>query len=418
MGPDGRRAQLFTPGIAGQPPLLAGREKELGDLKMAVYNMLGTGAGGRPILLFGPRGVGKTALLEKFEIDSPYGADIRCTTPSTGLADTNNIPRVLLSDQALWKKWIPSKGGIDIASVLGLNFEWNLEEADSAELIKNRIISKCAEQPMVLIVDEAHMLRGQAGEFFLNYMQGILKKSARLLVVLAGTPNLRSALSRIGASFIGRGEDMRVGSLFCEDARESVEIPIRDERVSIDESVLDEVVKDSQGYPLFLQIWGQKLWASRPKPAMDSIGWNECQVVRDVVEREKNAHYQGYFQEISDLTHLIPAAAIAEAFKRRDEMSVEEAFSIVFSTVDASLNTVERDKMAHLIMERLKAKDVIWESGDGVAKPALPSFHAYILKHAKKRLAALRRVGAEIDIWPGASEMSPDVDAPAVPPSG
>lgn len=78
-------------------------------------------------------------------------------------------------------------------------------------------------------------------------------------------------------------------------------------------------------------------------------------------------------------------------------MRAADAFGIVFSKTPASLDVVERDKMAASIMERLKAKDVLWEPEDGVAEAALPSFHSFIRKHAEEKTAALRRSGAGLE---------------------
>lgn len=392
-GPDGRPIQIFTPTIAAPPPHLAGRDGELGSLGLAVRDMLGTGVGGCPVLLFGPRGMGKTALLRKFEIDPPHGADVRRTTPSTGLADINNIPRIFLTARRDWRDYIPNRAGAGIPGVAGLEFGWDMKEADSAERIKNAIIGKCAKRPKVLIVDEAHMLKREEGEFFLNYMQDIVR-SARLLVVLAGTPNLRSVINRLGASFISRRTEMPLGRLSAEAARDSIKVPLDKHRVSIDDAALERVTDSSHSYPYFLQLWGESLWRARPMPGGDLIGMNELKKVQGAVDERKQRHYGGYYSEIASLEHLAAAAAIAKAFAEGgDAMDSEDAFEHVFSAVGPSLGETEREREAERVFEHLKAKDVLWEPKDGVVEAALPSFHAYILARSRKKEAARRRRG-------------------------
>ncbi len=410
FGSDGRPWQIFASGPATPPPHLAGREKELQVLDDAVWNMMGkTGIGGQPILLFGPRGMGKTVLLEKFLKKPPCDADIRFTTPKTGLADIDNIPNILLSTPGSWKEKIPGRAGIkfSLPGVPGLEMGWDMGDAASAEGIKHEIIKKCAARPMVLIVDEAHTLKGDAGAFFLNYMQSIAMKG-RLLLVLAGTPNLRSALIATEASFISRGRDRPLGPLNPGGARDSIEIPLGSQSppVAIDPRALEKVVEDSHGYPFFLQTWGEELWTGRREDAPDLIDMNTLRDVRDIVQERKDELYSGYFGEISKMRHLLPAKALAEAFTARaghldknDKnvgMPHNEALSIIFSMTSSSLNDTERADEAYAIFEELKARDVLWVPRKGIAQTALPSFHRFIKENASERIAALLREGADI----------------------
>lgn len=292
FGSDGRPWQIFASGPATTPPHLAGRDYELRVLGDAVWNMMGrTGVGGQPILLFGLRGMGKTVLLEEFQKTAPCDADVRITTPKTGLADIDNIPNILLSNPGSWKDKIPGKGEIkfSLPGVPGLELGWDMGDAASAEGIKDGIIKKCSDRPMVLIVDEAHTLKGDSGAYFLNYMQSIIMKG-RLLLVLAGTPNLRSALAALDASFITRGRDLAVGPLDHEGAKESIDTPLRRQErpVTIDPRALEEVVNDSHGYPFFLQTWGEELWTGREEESPDLIDMDTLRDVQRSVQTRKD----------------------------------------------------------------------------------------------------------------------------------
>lgn len=395
LGPDGRPIQIFTPGIAGPPPHLAGRSSALDKLRRAVTKMKATKGGGQPILLFGPRGMGKTVLLEEFENDPEpmHGADVRYIVPSTALTDINNIPRMLLSDRGVWKNWremvkafrgkMPGKANLKIPGFADIEFDLkgSMDKIDYVEYTKNEIIRRCAEHPMVLIVDEAHTLTKETGAFFLNYIQGILKNGSRLLLVLAGTPNLRSHLMSIGASFISRGGNMPLGLLSDKGAKDSIKIPLQeqDREVSIDDGVLDRVVKDSMGYPFFLQMWGEQLWEARLNTSsMDAIGNAAFDVAKEIVREKKLDHYSGYINEIFSHGYLDAAAAIAEAFAGGEEIKSAKAFAAIFRTLDDSLSRNDRFMKSWVIMEHLKAKDVLWEPRGGISKPALPSFHSQI----------------------------------------
>lgn len=210
----GRPLQLFSPGPANPPPHLAGRGTHLAKLKRHVGDMMGTGVGGQPVFLFGSRGMGKTALLEEFERKPPYNADVRCVDPATGLNDIDNIPGILLSDSAKWKGFresvkrakrrLSANASIGLPGVAGIGFEFKggMDDIACSERVKDSVIRKCAERPMVLVVDEAHMLERGAGRFFLNYAQAVVKKGPgfcwcwrgrRTFVPPSSGPGLRSS---------------------------------------------------------------------------------------------------------------------------------------------------------------------------------------------------------------------------------
>ncbi len=410
VGPDGRPVRVFSPGSANPPPFLAGRRKEKEKLREAVAGMIAARCGGTPMFLFGPRGMGKTVLLEDFENAPDCNADVRCITPSTELSDINNIPRVLLSTHDGWRGWrtalknlrekIPHTVKVDVGICnVGYSFEGDMNDAGRAREIESEIILRCAHRPMVLIVDEAHMLTPDTGLFFLNYVQRIIKSGARLQLVLAGTPNLFDALGKIGASFIWRGNDVALGALRDEDAKDSIRIPLEQQKpkVSIDEDVLDRVVDRSQGYPYFLQILGEELWRGRKSNSMDNISMDVYASVEDNVNKRRADLYGKYLRDISPAQFFVPAALVAMAFQLRDAMYLEEARNIVFASTDPSKDFRSRSAYTDTIMSRLQAKDVLWEPDEGVVSPALPCFHRFILDRARQRVDARHLIAATIN---------------------
>lgn len=388
--PDGRPKYLFTPGVALTPPHLAGRSDTLEKISEGIVKMHATPSGGRPILMYGPRGMGKTALLSEIESDPPYGADIRQTTPAVGLANINNIPALMLSGRGEWKN-IVSNIHLNVP-LIGLGLDMNRHE--TAEYMKHRIIDKCKREPMVLIVDEAHKLSSETGAFFLNYCQDIVKYS-NLLLVLSGTPDTASIARRVGATYITRGQKETVGNLLCEDAKAAIKIPIREHNVSIDDDVLERVVADCQGFPHFLQIWGENLWGARTRPNMDHIGEREYQNAVEGAVKDKASLYEFYFKDIDLLEYHAPATALALEFQDRAEIDEDEVKEIISGYIDQNLNDVDGDKESARVYEHLMGHDVLWCPSDDVAEVAMPSFHPHIMQRFKKRMAARMRLHPE-----------------------
>ena len=59
--------RLFSPGTGAFPPALAGREQEQAVLSLCLSDLAGGGSPPHDVVLIGPRGNGKTALLRWFE---------------------------------------------------------------------------------------------------------------------------------------------------------------------------------------------------------------------------------------------------------------------------------------------------------------------------------------------------------------
>ena len=59
--------RLFTPGTGAAPPALTGREREQAVLRQCLADLLGGEAPPHDVALMGPRGNGKTVLLNWFE---------------------------------------------------------------------------------------------------------------------------------------------------------------------------------------------------------------------------------------------------------------------------------------------------------------------------------------------------------------
>lgn len=55
----------FKPGAGRVPPVLAGRDALLKSIERTLAETLVTGEGGRPVVISGLRGVGKTVLLNE-----------------------------------------------------------------------------------------------------------------------------------------------------------------------------------------------------------------------------------------------------------------------------------------------------------------------------------------------------------------
>ena len=248
----------FTPGRGLIPPYLAGREYEQALLREQ-YGIVAAGERvPADVVLVGPRGNGKTALLRWFEntIGERGGADVVWVTPT-------RIPSVAAMAEAFAPSAIPGKGTLR-ASLGLLSGEWTLDGERHGDLA-SLLIARCRRRPLVVLLDEAHTLDLEVGRALLNASQEV-GSEAPFLLCLAGTPGLTAHLSRMGASFVGRSEELRIRLLDRAAAEAALVEPLKASGIAIEPEALAAVIDESQRYPYFVQVWGERCPGPRPAP--------------------------------------------------------------------------------------------------------------------------------------------------------
>lgn len=237
----------FRPGAGGLPPYLAGRASEqalcrdlLGDLRDGL-------APPRDLVLHGPRGNGKTALLVwlRQEAASYAGVEVLSLTPAGIPTEARLVER--LTPSSWWRRLAPGQ-----VSVRGITWRTG---RDGLPPLDEALRARARKGPLLLLIDEAHTLDLHVGRALLNAGQQI-GRALPFLLVLAGTPILRARLNAMNATFWNRAERRPVGRLDGPATAAAVRNPLRSEGIDVDEDALAHVVRDSHGYPYFVQLWG------------------------------------------------------------------------------------------------------------------------------------------------------------------
>ena len=142
------------------------------------------------VLLFGPRGNGKTVLLHEWErLLLGAGVDVVRATPESkfsSLQAANQALRPAQGWQSAWRALL------------------DLQEADAPSLAQ-MLASRCASGPFALLVDEAHMLEAMFGRQLLGASQEIRIEGGAFLLARGllwpngmqyeiGIPSLKSHL--------------------------------------------------------------------------------------------------------------------------------------------------------------------------------------------------------------------------------
>ena len=369
----------FRPDTGGSPPYLAGRAAEQAALDNLFGCLRKKAAPGGFVVLYGPPGNGKTALLAwaqqqvgadesldgtwltAADIATPreLGARVRSTSRMQGSAPPN-----------------PSIAGI------GVGIGNSIPQPPLAEVLKAR----SNERPFVMLVDEAHTISAEVARVLLNAAQTAGRDSPFLLV-LAGAPDIEDQLAGIGVSFWHRAKILPIGRLGPEAVAEAVERPFAAEGGAVEPDALERIVKDCCGYPYFAQSWGQIVW-----DRTDASSDGGRRVTRAVVEEaasefetERNRCYRSRCGELERDDSLPAAREVGLAFRGRERLrhaELREAIRRAAAGGDGPDEKTVARAPRHL--------GLVWQGVDGtpVREPGIPGLMDYILENAPSPASA------------------------------
>jgi hypothetical protein len=275
----------FSPGAGSPPPELAGRARLLEQARLT----LGRVKAGRPersFLLVGLRGVGKTVLLNKVREladDSGYRAVLIEAHEGKPLAALllPALRQLLISLDRMAQisqkakrglrvlrsffngvklKYQDVEIGIDVDPEVGTADSGNLE-ADLAEVfIAVGEAAADRQTAVALIIDEMQYLSEAELSALIMAMHQISQRQLPLLLVGAGLPQLVALAGRSKSYAERLFQFPEVGALQPADAAEAVQEPVREQGVEFTDEALQEIIRQTKGYPYFLQEWAYQAW--------------------------------------------------------------------------------------------------------------------------------------------------------------
>nr|MCU0882530.1 ATP-binding protein [Hyphomonadaceae bacterium] len=277
----------FAPGAGSQPPELAGRRELVASARTALQRVI-LGRPAQSQMLLGLRGVGKTVLLNKIEQmaeDAGYLTSFIEAPEDRRLVDLlypkiHQVLRKLSKMEAARgaahaaMRALRSLAGVFKVSVgefelsvdpePGVADSGNLEFDITEVFLKVGVAAKSAGRGWALLVDEVQYLKEPELGALIVAIHRINQKSLPVLMFGAGLPAI-AALSGDAKSYAERLFIFpRVDALARADATDAIRQPIEDEGETINDDVIEEIVRMTQGYPYFLQEWGYQVWNVSP----------------------------------------------------------------------------------------------------------------------------------------------------------
>ena len=361
----------FVPGAGHVPPHLAGRESEQGFIVRLLEALSRRRATASDLILYGPRGNGKTVLLEWMLREARARGLTTIDFSSVEIESTKWLAREL-SALSTWTRILSE------VSAFGLRLK---AASEPSVRISRALEAKARKRPLVVAVDEAHSLGVDPGKALLHSVQLVRRKELPIILALAGTPELPRRLNSMESTFWDRSEVLRIGLLNRTAAADAIRIPFEKYGRSIDPLALAEVVKESHGYPYFLQLWGMLLWQAESRPThrvtMDAVAH-----ARAGFETRRNRYYGNRYDELVRARLNSVAAKLALFFQDGGHRTFNEIHQVVTDALvsegrDAGGGGTLR------VVERLHDLGFIWTETDGGTQhyvPGIPSLLAFVAR--------------------------------------
>ncbi len=379
--------RLFTPGTGGVPPYLAGRKREQEYFQDCVEALKNREPINQDLIIYGPRGNGKTALLGYLQKETlreeKDNLDILWETPNE-MGTLIELSARLTEDNPKLRDRFKSggvSGGVGFAQA---NIEIDLSRPSAT--VRKILQERCQSKPLILIIDEAHRLQPPIAGALLNASQVVRREEHPFLLVLAGTPNLMAALGETNASFWGRSELCPLGRLAPDEAGQAVTVPLEQAGISFAPGVVDEIVERTHCYPFFLQIWGDCLARSLAQTGQTEVTLDMLREVEAEAHRRRDAMYQTRFDEIRRLGLLSVAESVADAFIQPGkptlhERILEEAIARGLSDKDEPVT----DSRILDNLDQLYQLGYVWRVKGFDYEPGIPSLMNYVQGYSRSQ---------------------------------
>lgn len=372
------KASPFRPGPGLTPPLRAGHDEAAAELEGKLQRIRAK-KGGDIVVLYGPRGNGKTVLLKELQRKAGGKAVLtRELTDDTIAGGPEHVAQVLKHGHKEQKAQIKSAGAGD------LSCRGEIAQGDTPmPIVEQAFRSVLRKKPMLLVVDEAHELPLRFGKELLQVAQSVIGDDLPLLLMLAGTPGLRAHFRKMGATFWERCRKLRIGRLETNDAvRQALFVPAKKSGYPIDEDALELLVSESQRYPFFVQILGHESWeAACSRKGQSRITLADAQTGVARANTQKEELYWERYEEVETRKVLGVVLALSKEFLARGKNAVLARRELEHILETATEGT-GADPLA--VREQLTRLGFIWSTPGGDWEPGTPSLCTHFVKQGMR----------------------------------
>ena len=366
----------FSPGTGTDPAYFAGRTYEEKQVQLLLNSTLGEknkfGLMQRtpktPIVFVGPRGVGKTVLVNR-AIEKAREMNIfPCIVTKKELDDNYKGLITYLTENKFE----------EIANRLK-EFRINLSQIievggtiqTPSRVLRRVLETKSLQEPLLLVFDEAQTYESESFSLLVNSIQDVISAKYPVAVIFAGTPDLEIKLISIGAGFMSRANYLNIDNLNENETKEALSKPFTDENIEFEKHALDVIAKETEKYPYFVQLIGSKTWEFIEQDNNNKVTINDTEEIIAEYHAAKLKYYAQRKNEIKKSDNR-------DVLKEIIEYIHSKAEPIDSDELEEFLDSKYDGKGFELINE-LKNLGIVRTENENIVS-GIPSFFSYIVK--------------------------------------
>ncbi len=268
------------------PQYFTGRENELNELKKT-YDSTKMGVPGH-LILYGPKGIGKTSLLLKFQeeinnLDEVYS--VRIPLMEGNFEDIYSLIIEKCSDTLnihighFWEKI--SSLGINIPFIGGISVSREIPQTSPAvafeKILKVIYDELDSDNPvLILLFDDLQRIMGNDETMkILSILQNALVelnlKGKNIMFVATGSEDIFNKIQDKLDSAVRIFEPYLIGPLSYSEVYDAINIPIKKQNVTFEEEVIKEIYELSNGIPYYMQILAYSCFEETDKVTIDKF---------------------------------------------------------------------------------------------------------------------------------------------------
>lgn len=281
----------FAPGAGTPPPELVGREELLEAVRVAIARVR-QGHPAKSVLMVGLRGVGKTVLLDRMRDDAEAEGvhTVRIEAPEQRSLPALLAPELRLAllrlsrneqardlaqralrglagfAKALKVRYGDIEVGLDLEPEPGLADNGDLEHDLQALLEAAGQAARKAGTALALFIDELQYVEETQLAALITALHRASQRRLPVILVGAGLPQLRGRMGDAKSYAERLFEFPEIGPLTAKDAKLAIAVPARGQGVEVVDDALDLIVRETRGYPYFVQEWGKHAWDAAVAP--------------------------------------------------------------------------------------------------------------------------------------------------------
>lgn len=362
-----RKTNPFTPTFGQTPLCMAGRQPILREMTAAFNSDARMPE--LTMLLSGARGTGKTALLARLRAEAEERGWISIAT----VCAPQMLQDILVQTHAKATHLIDTKPsrltGIGIGQLINAEWEQGEQPPSNWRLQLQQIVEQLNEQNIgvLITVDEVDPSEEEMIQLASTY-QIFVTEQRKVALVMAGLPyNIEKAKGDKNISFIRRAQQRHLGAIADAEVEDAMRKTIQAGGRDVAPEALQQMVKDSNGFPFMIQLIGYRTWDVSPS--------------EDVISHEDAL--QGIKLANSELETYV----LDSTYRELSNMDVEFLKALIAVDKPANITEIAQhmgkpNSYASTYRERLLRRGIIGEPDRNKIDFELPGFKEFL----KKRL--------------------------------